>query len=233
MRRTKKNQLEFLISLLSVSLFISACAATVSAPKPVPGAENIRIDAPSYRVGDEWRYSPGTFVRVVDLRDGLVVTESNTDQWCEGCRYFRDRNLVAVKILDAQGRPHEYAMAGADLKLLDFPLYVGKAWSQDTKLRRPSGVIVPYSSRVKVEAYEEVTVKAGTFKAFRISWELERAAAYDPWGTPFHGKSAMWWSPEVRAFVKREVYSRWWGEGWELVSYTLGGAPQPGASSKP
>ena len=61
-------------------------------------------------------------------------------------------------------------MAGADLKLLDFPLYVGKSWTQETKLRRPSGVIVPYSSRVHNRPFKAAeSVTAATSPASRAT----------------------------------------------------------------
>ena len=67
-------------------------------------------------------------------------------------------------------------------------------------------------------------MQAGTFKAFRIAWEQERPAAYSPWGVPAQGKLVLWWSPDVRAFIKKEAHSREMGRDWELVFFKPGQA---------
>ena len=52
-----------------------------------------------------------------------------------------------------------------------YPLEVGKTLTTDHQITiYPSKKIFPMQVTQKVEAYEDVTVPAGTFKAFRISW---------------------------------------------------------------
>lgn len=75
--------------------------------------------------------------------------------------------------------------------------------------------MVPFHHRWKVEACEEVKVKAGTFKAFRISYAQENLGP-----GRLGGKFTFWWSPEVKAIVKK-AHTSDWGRDWELVSYTL------------
>jgi starvation-inducible outer membrane lipoprotein len=50
----------------------------------------------------------------------------------------------------------------------DFPLEVGKTWTQDLTLTVGGSVKTPMKAQWKVEAYETVTVPAGTFKAWRV-----------------------------------------------------------------
>lgn len=211
-----------IVGLLSIIASLVACSGVTMPSSPAASIPNVTANAPKWQVGDEWRYTRGVFIRVIMVDGEFVVTRSNLDRECVGCSWYHDQNWTIVTVLAANNTPHDYAMASIGLKLLDFPLYVGKTWQQDVGLRQMgTGVIRPYSNQFRVEAYEPVTVKAGTFMAFRIAWEQERAAAYNPWGVPFHGKSALWWAPEARAFIKREAYSRGWGADWELVSYTL------------
>ena len=56
-----------------------------------------------------------------------------------------------------------------------WPLWVGKAWTStyfynDFKLGR----VFQISATIKVAAYEDITVPAGTFKAFRLEYTPER-----------------------------------------------------------
>jgi hypothetical protein len=203
------------LSLLVLFAILVAACAEVQV-KPIAGAENVVIEAPAYKVGDEWRYPGGYYIRVVAFEGDNVVAESNLDPYCRGCRFVRDRNGTPIRVFDAQGRPVEYALTG--LKLLDFPLRVGKEWTQEIQLRvLATGTMRPYFNRFKVEAYEEVVTKAGTFKAFRISWHQENRAPGSSWS----GRLDMWWSPEAKGFVKRTVYATDWVRDFEIESYTL------------
>ncbi len=71
----------------AVPLLLAACAEVQV--KPIPGAANVVVEAPTYKVGDEWRYPGGYFVQVVGFEGDLVITVSNLDPFCRGCRYFR------------------------------------------------------------------------------------------------------------------------------------------------
>ncbi len=208
-----------LIGTVGVGLvLLGACATTQG--KPIAGGETTTVEAPTFKVGDEWRWEGGTyptFVKVVAVQGDQSEVESNIDAWCqEGCRYVRDRNSLAISGTNRNGAP----VYITGLKVLDFPLRVGKEWSQRLDLRAgATGAMLPYMNRWKVEAFEEISVKAGTFKAFRISWHQENLGPYTWWGN-----STLWWSPDAKAFVKRvagTTSSGGWGRDWELVSMTL------------
>jgi len=165
-----------------------------------PAAEGVVAEAPTFKVGDEWRFTGGTFPgvhRVVGSEGDYVITEFTGFTRCEGCRYFRDRNLTVHKVLDAKGEPWPEAVLGE--QRLDFPLHVGREWTQNIELRGPGGRLQPFVNRFKVEAHEEVSVKAGKFKAFRITQFQENRA------TGGRGEGTSWWSPDVRWWVKVEA----------------------------
>lgn len=182
-----------LVALCSMS--VAACAAELQV-KPVPGAAKIIAEAPTFKVGDEWRYTGGAIIQVAGPDQ---IKRIKADLF-----YFGD----------SQGQPPPSPGVAAGFKLLDFPLRVGKEWSHELYISDQAGVMRPYFNQFKVEAYEELTVKAGTFKAFRISWYQD---ARTP-GVSWSGRLNMWWSPEVRGFVKR---SGQWMRDFELESYTL------------
>jgi len=74
-----------------------------------------------------------------------------------------------------------------------FPLEVGKTWTQDIALTVGGTTKVPMKAQWNVEAYEDVTVPAGTFKAWRVSFTDN-----------FGFKQTTWWLPEtVGTYAKR------------------------------
>ncbi|MEJ5991557.1 hypothetical protein WG902_16250 [Ramlibacter sp. PS3R-8] len=75
----------------------------------------------------------------------------------------------------------------------EYPVEVGKSWTRNFQVKFPAeGRSVPVEGRQMVEAYEDVTVPAGTFKAYRFRWT-------DSTGTI----NTDWYSPDVQLFVKR------------------------------
>lgn len=93
--------------------------------------------------------------------------------------------------------------SNTDLRLLSFPLSVGKTWTFKTdwknKVANSSG---NESADVKVAAFEKVRTPAGEFDAFRIEsvgfWENNRGR---------RGRLArtLWFAPSVRTVVKYET----------------------------
>ena len=74
----------------------------------------------------------------------------------------------------------------------EFPLQVGKSWTKQYKMKlHAQNREVPFETRQNVEAYEDVVVPAGTFKAFRVRTS-------DTLGN----ENVQWFAPEVGMFVK-------------------------------
>jgi hypothetical protein len=74
----------------------------------------------------------------------------------------------------------------------DWPLEVGKSWTRQYKVKiHAQNRIIPFEARSTVEAHEEMTVPAGTFKTFRVR-------TTDSIGND----NVIWYSPEVGLFVK-------------------------------
>ncbi len=75
----------------------------------------------------------------------------------------------------------------------DWPLEVGKTWTSNHTLTfHAKKQTIPFQRTQKVESYEDVTVPAGTFKAFKISTS-------DTLGN----ENVTWYSPELGIFVKQ------------------------------
>ena len=75
----------------------------------------------------------------------------------------------------------------------EWPLTVGATFSKNYSLTMyPAQQTVTYTSTSRVEAYEDVTVPAGTFKAFKVR-------TTDTIGND----NIVWFSPEFGIFVKQ------------------------------
>ena len=75
----------------------------------------------------------------------------------------------------------------------DFPLEVGKTWTKNYRVTiHARNQTTPFEQTQKVEAYEDVTVPAGTFKAFKITSS-----------NTLGNEDVYWYSPELGIFVKQ------------------------------
>jgi len=184
-------------------------------------AQTPRAEAPSLNVGEEWRWTNGMRRRIIAVEGDEIVTGHNTST-CQGCRAYRDRNLTITKVVDKNGAPVDEP--GIGHKILDFPLTIGKKWESKQMLRQAQGPnVAEYKDLLAVEAYEPVTTKAGTFSAFRITHVQERA--HNPIGNAVRlsWRETLWYSPDAKAIVKREVNTgtRSWGPDWEIESFSV------------
>jgi len=100
-----------------------------------------------------------------------------------------------------------------------WPLEVGKTWTREQRMTiHAAKATVSYSVTQKVEAYEDVTVPAGTFKTFKVSTV-----------TSLGDENIAWFSPELGIFVKQSLKrtgKHRQGAGTreiELLSYQHGG----------
>lgn len=114
--------------------------------------------------------------------------------------------------------PNESIVATWDPPLgYEYPLFVGKTWvSRHRITNRATGRVADFEANFKVEAFEDVTVPAGTFRAYRIRY------------TDTMGNEDMQWaSPDLGIFVKtsqKRSASHPQGAGTretELVSQTI------------
>lgn len=99
-----------------------------------------------------------------------------------------------------------------------WPLEVGKTWTREQRVTFYAAKrTIPYQVTQKVEAYEDVTVLAGTFKTFKVSTV-----------TSLGDDNLLWFSPQLGVFVKqsnKRTAQHAQGPGTqstELISYTRG-----------
>jgi hypothetical protein len=111
----------------------------------------------------------------------------------------------------------------SDLRLLSFPLEVGKAWTYvDDYLLKDLGTKGQGKYSVVVLTFEKVRVPAGEFDAFKLeaTGTFSGVSGFDP----VSGSSSRtyWYAPAARAIVKDEINDPYRGRyGFELTSYKL------------
>lgn len=167
----------------SAALCIALIAGCASGP---PKAE--RYVAPP--VGSSWKVqttSTGSYGNANKVEQQVSVR----DVMFEGKTYHRfDGSGGANLINDSVGvfvvlGPGDRPLMRYDPPLgYEFPLEVGKTWTQDIMLTVGGTNKVPMKAQWKVEAYEDVSVPAGTFKAWRVSFTDNFGFKQTTWSLP-------------------------------------------------
>ena len=205
------------ILLLSIGAGCAEVTQTAAPATPPPAAPAAQpptgpvAEAPKWNPGDEWTLSSpdGPFkVKVLGFEGDFTITTS-TSARCAGCKQFRDRNMVIVK---TTGRDP------VGLKLLDFPLFVGKTWDSRFDSTSPRGEQFTYHSSCRILAVEQIAVPAGRFEAYKIHCDYR---LYHPWS--WQGETMHWYAPKAKVSVKTSDLSRnfWTKPEFELTTYTL------------
>ncbi len=151
----------------------------------VPGAER-----PTYALGQQWSRSDGDY-RVTQIERDAYVFAGGPDQ---EIHLTQDLMIRAAKrgdwATEFESLPHVW------------PLVVGKegtAYGRWHVPREARSVSVEYLW--SIEAYEEIQVPAGIFKAFRIVLEWESREPNAGFGRK---RLVSWYAPAVRQLLKAE-----------------------------
>ncbi|WP_243363186.1 DUF3108 domain-containing protein [Fundidesulfovibrio terrae] len=176
-------------ALLALAL-LAACA-----PRTAPVAQMPMAQAPQWKPGDYWVFntktrSPFTMaerMEVAQVGDEIVLTGNG-----DPTRKVRLDKDFCVK--ESQGTLLRYSVASGQDAYIFFPLAVGESrtFQQSTALAKGTQ---NYVNTVMVEAAEEITVSAGTFKTFRIRVSKRNE-------TGWSGTYMMWYAPDVGYFVR-------------------------------
>jgi len=184
-----------------------------------------KCQAPVLNVGDKWTYKSATGKtwtnEVVEIKEDVFILKLGASR---NLNAYDRKTMNHKYVLEEGGKQVE--SEDARRKLWDFPLQVGKKWTDITyhypltDTRRTGGKAL-FNEDFKIEGIEEVVTAAGTFKAYKIYFEhTNRKNNQGGW-------IRYWYSPEAKAWVKSKVgksYS-WranpWAQDAELISYEL------------
>jgi len=189
------------VLLVGSIALLGACTTMPPAKiKPLSSAE--QAERPVWLVGDRWAYvAPGgaqTVHEVVGKQGEHYVLRTG-----EGAeRYLTE--ALGLRTLSLRGEiVDEFTPA---VGYFEWPLEVGKPWKIDCMCKQKTGTF-RVAAEVRVETYEEITVPAGTFRAFRIYYR-------DGFGRP---PFIYWYAPAVKNWVRWEDHRE--GTLWELASF--------------
>ena len=197
-----------------------------SQPKVIPPkAEKLptlKPDAPIWSINDSWGYvnaEGGAWeIKVVKIEGNLFVVKNTGDDSLLGI----DKGSLQAKVyMTAKGkRSRDTELGDFQFK---FPLEINKEWGQMITAVQPLGHMPGnFSNSYRVIANEDITVRAGTFRAFKI--EL-RQVFVSGTRADYSSKNAyIWYSPEIKKEVKVLYEGYNWGnkaKSYELTSYKL------------
>jgi len=185
-----------------VSIFAMCCGLCVdvtygqSADMPVPT---------SFSVGDTWESRTIDSLTKIERSRNIVTVVENSGvlQFSTGKGAF------------PMSRLYEGPQSKKPRRV--WPLEVGKKWTVEEDWVNPLGQSGNTKQEAQVVGFEEVSVPAGKFMAFRI----ELRGYFRNGNSQGKQNDTFWYSPEVKMDVKgsRDVgYDRF---EWELVSYRL------------
>jgi len=221
MGKINKSGLSY-ISMLTVFLillFTSGCITTPTGKQaPLPGDPVAYF--PKMKVGDSWvtkgfsqRYKSDIYharVAEVDADGGFVLKFRADKSGNYSLRY--NNKYQETEVISSSGKITKQAKP---LPLsLNFPLFVGKKWTDHYSGESIRGRLYDYRNEYRVYKYETVTTKAGSFKAFKIwRWQTLEGFGDQSWRT------VTWYSPEMKRIIK--TYAGKSHEAVELLSYKL------------
>jgi hypothetical protein len=194
--RTVRNAILAVSGFLSGLFFYGVAAAQDSA----------KAERPELRVGDSWlfeRTDRGSSAKTDVARKVLAVgAEELTIASTEGATATEQKWTRELNYVSGDGkrvaRPHSQSLA--------FPLSLGRQWKVDGKGVTAAGSDATLEGNCKASAYEKVTVKAGTFDAFKVECDNE----FYIYGSRIKGTQRLvqWYSPAVKFPVRTELMNR-------------------------
>jgi len=176
-------------------------------------------ERPTYSAGDYWivKNHNGKETKIEFLReeeDKYIFRKMKYGSGKKGKELITDFNLTDVERIKSSYRH----FPGPIIK---FPLTIGKKWSYEYDRKRSVGPLVQrLLAKFEVEAFEPITVPAGTFQAFKITAKLEakkrRKITMPDW-------YYFWYAPEVKYIVKWEKRKPAQNlvKSWELKNYKI------------
>ena len=176
----KVNALLVILALL----ILSACNTSV---KPITANEPTIKD---YVVGEQWEYTYKSTSEGKIMNEGKTTKEVVVYKNGLGFLYGKDTVQITNPSSEKSATPNK-----------DWPLEVGKKWRYESEAPNGVGDRMTIKQDAEVISYGDVTVKAGTFKAFKIVYTgTVRNHKYSKTGGP--SNDVWWYAPALKSYIK-------------------------------
>ena len=183
----------------------------------VPASAGDPIRAPAWKVGDHWTYwwsSPtgaGTFVWTMDREESVDGQDDYVVKMGTQREFFIRKSDLAVHLERTSGEVQ--VRYTPPEPRYPWPLTIGAEREEKVGRDQTKPPTVETRPQIcRVEAEESVTVRAGTFRTFKV------ACRNKPGGDPTF---RAWYSPEVRNWVRDWRPVKDGALERELISYTV------------
>jgi|GEM_PF-2865514 len=211
----KSLTIGLVLVLVILEVIFGGCSTQKT--EQIPSYIQEKYDAPIWNVGDYWKFQREDKrwweYKVERSEDDIYVIKNPFSGEWEG---YDKKNLKLKYYIDSVGNKRQ--LREPAIYYFDFPIYVGKKWSKTETLENIDGIDLNYLIDFAIKSYEDVTVTAGTFKAFKIEQRIISLQHMSG------GKAYIWFSPEVKNVVKvtHEKISFWNKfKDYELTTYKL------------
>ncbi|MBM4443324.1 MAG: caspase family protein [Candidatus Rokubacteria bacterium] len=192
-----------LLALLALVIGLTGCATAAGVSELSPSARapasgprtvvsGVRAERPAYQQGARWIRSDRVYELIrIDPETYVFSAEGGHET-----RLSRD----LVPIVFSGGMP---VFQFTPTPRITWPLEVGKRGSQRGTFLSGSGDTYHAEFRWEVEAWEEVTVPAGKFKAFRLAFDILGSTNFGRGLTNFRPYRwvRLWYAPEIGQYV--------------------------------
>lgn len=169
------------------------------------------VEKPELKIGDRW------VVRATDLRKNEDIDRAEFKiTGLAGDNIDVSRTVLSSRFAETVGRTMQrkadratWTFANASILegkyvAFAFPLKVGNKWDYEYRMRNREGGPTTYTMNANVEAAEEVVVPAGTFKALKVV----HSGVWNSGKWTGTLTETLWYSPQTRWWVKRELTTR-------------------------
>ena len=184
-----------------VGLFGCASSGVVNSQQEAPPVGIVTVGAPTFQVGNFWRYKylnrDGGFSSTIRdvVSDKVIISPEIV--------WSKEGNLISG-FGTVTGKAVTY---NPYIPRLQFPLWVGKEWRVSYAASWDSGS--EYATlHVKVVGKEKVVVPAGTFEALGLEMRFSSG-----------NQESCWYAEEVKRFIKCKYSDPL--RDYELVSFRL------------
>ncbi|RPI08782.1 MAG: hypothetical protein EHM71_07580 [Zetaproteobacteria bacterium] len=166
-----------------------------------------RAERPTYNIGEKWLRSDGAYDLLRSDKDRYIFSAG------PGQEIHLTRDLAIARFVRAN-----QVVEFDPPVTIGWPLQVGKWGTSSGFWRTPdfsTGILARFTW--SVDAYEDVQVPAGTFKAFRLSFSAAPTSSQLEARWP--GRTGkLWYAPDARQFIKAEGRSEIALNDFQLVA---------------